>query len=699
MIGDSIFKKIIYSSWFLAAIPAVVIMLFLPPIGNKYSLKIDRAGRNSGTHLYADLNSDSISERILTGKGGPYYFISVQNNEHLFFDQWNMSDSLTPSISKIFFGNFDHDRFDEIYVFSYSQDSLFLNMNEILQPSGTRMERIFITRIGYLHGILAASLWPAGFYDEDGDGKDELYFSISSYFRLGPRKLFYFNMVNKEVKSSQFSGTIILNPKMEDADDDKKPEIFGTLSASGNYSADTPYSDSSTWLMVLNDKLNLKFTPTEFPGFANGLETLPYQSDQFRGYIVSHQANGADSNVLKSRIMIFSSDGKLIRYRLYRELGIPGRVGLFTVKSVPSDRIYLFSDKFVELNDRLEFVREEKLPFDSEMSFFRYDLDGDRKDEFMLYSEDQKKLIVYSEDFKKLTEVLFFPPDVGWSFSGYLYGNHEYKVFLSSGNEGYFLKLSKNNYFMLGYLAYPAIYMFFILFILVIKRINTYQLKVKDSLNQRLITLQLQGIKAQLDPHFTFNTLNSVASLIYLEDRQAAYDHMRKFTQLLRSMLNDAERIYRNLGEEIDFVTTYLELEKLRFGEKFNYEIKIGDGISREEKVPKLVLQTFAENAVKHGIVPTGEGGTIKISVAREKDYLKLTIEDNGIGRERSAGHSTSTGKGLKLTTEFYEILNQINKKPIKHLITDLYNNSLSPAGTRVEVWVPVEEFPAQFKN
>jgi hypothetical protein len=73
-----------------------------------------------------------------------------------------------------------------------------------------------------------------------------------------------------------------------------------------------------------------------------------------------------------------------------------------------------------------------------------------------------------------------------------------------------------------------------------------------------------------------------------------------------------------------------------------------------------------------------------------ETDYLKIVIEDNGIGREKAAGNSLSTGKGLKITGEFYDILNQLNKKPISHSITDLYDNSGKPSGTRVEVMVPV---------
>jgi LytS/YehU family sensor histidine kinase len=202
--------------------------------------------------------------------------------------------------------------------------------------------------------------------------------------------------------------------------------------------------------------------------------------------------------------------------------------------------------------------------------------------------------------------------------------------------------------------------------------------------------LQLQGIKSQLDPHFTFNVLNAVSSMIYSTDRESAYDYMNKFTRLLRGMLNDAERIYRSLEEELDFVKTYLELEKLRFGKKFNYFIDMEEGLDMKVQVPKMVLQTFAENAIKHGLMPCKEGGILKIALEKETEYFKLTIQDNGIGRAQAAGKSKSTGKGLKLINEFYNILNHLNKKPITYLISDLYSGSGNPAGTRVEVWVPL---------
>jgi LytS/YehU family sensor histidine kinase len=240
-------------------------------------------------------------------------------------------------------------------------------------------------------------------------------------------------------------------------------------------------------------------------------------------------------------------------------------------------------------------------------------------------------------------------------------------------------------------MAYPGIYIAVALFIMLIRKITSVQMTRKQELKQKLVTLQLQSVRAQLDPHFTFNTLNSVAALIYLQDKQTAYEYMNKFTRLLRSMIEDADRIYRNLKEELDFVTTYLELEKLRFGDQFDFSLELGEGISGNEQVPKLVLHTYAENAVKHGLMPRLEGGLLKIVVVREGEYLRLSVEDNGVGRSKSQGQSPSTGKGLKLANEFYSILNQINTKQISHRITDLFDNNGMASGTVVEIIVPVE--------
>jgi two-component sensor histidine kinase len=686
-----VIKKIIYSSAFLAGIPAILILLFLHPLRSKYILTVGQDGVHSGQYLYEDLNADSVSELVYSGKGLPYYFIALRNYDFKFYDQWNISDSLSPAISEIFFGDYNHNLKKEIYVFSYKGDSLFLNMNEMINPHGPRMERIFITKIGYLKGEVTSSLYPIGFYDANGDGKDEIYFGITTGFEADPRRVYSYDLVHRKLESSQFTGIISLNPKMTDVDGDGKPEIFGSISACGNFGRMVPYSDSSTWFMVFNTNLRFEFPPVEFYGYVNSLETEAYKNGSFNGYVLSHVVNGMDTTIMDGRIIICSSDSKSARYRLYKEIGLSGIIRMYVVKSDNSDKIYLLKDKFIELNEKLETVRTVPIPFNSPVTAWQFDLTGNGDPDFLLYSDSEQKLAVFNSSLQKLAEIKFKTGQANWRFSHMYSENHTHKVYLSVGNEGYILNLKRNSLSFIGYLAYPGIYLLFLVFIVLIKRINTLQVVQKESLNRRLVTLQLQGIKSQLDPHFTFNTLNSIASLIYLEDRQLAYDYMNKFTHLLRGLINDAERIYRSLGEELEFVTTYLELEKLRFGDRFTYEIVMGENVSMSEQVPKLVLHTFAENAIKHGIMGRNEGGNLKIRAERDNDYLVLSVEDNGVGRERTEGQSTSTGKGLKLTDEFYDILNQLNRKPIRHLIIDLHNDNGEPTGTRVEVWVPIE--------
>jgi hypothetical protein len=692
MKGGSIFKKIIYSSVFLAAIPAILIMLFLPPLGTKSRLQVDTVDKSYSSNVYTDLNSDSISEVVRAGKGVPYYNILVLDNDMRVYDQWNLKDTIDMNMSDFFFGNFNHDRYKEIYIFTYSGDSLFLNINEFFDHDGIKSDHIFITKIRLVNKKVTSTVWPAGFFDTNNDGKDELFFSIQTGFGLEPRRLYSYDIVHRKLKSSKLTGVICQWPKMVDSDGDGRPEIFGLMGASGNYKTWVPFSDWSTWLMVFNDSLNFEFPPVEFPGLTNQLSINYFNSKTFRGYVVSHYTGSADTTVLKPRIMLYSLDGKRIRERLFSDLGLHGFINMLVLKNKNADGIYLLGNELLELNDQLSVINKAKSPFTSYFSYYNIDIDFDGEDELVLYSAAEEKLVIYNAALKKIAETKLKGIDQIFRFSYYSSKEHEKKIFLNAGGgHGYFLKLKRNDYYYLGYLAYPGIYLLLLLFIILIKRINTLQVVQKESLNRRLVTLQLQGIKSQLDPHFTFNTLNSIASLIYLEDRHLAYDYMNKFTQLLRGLINDTERIYRSLGEELAFVTTYLDLEKLRFGERFNYEIKIGEGVSQSEQVPKLVLHTFAENAIKHGIMSRVEGGILKIRAEKEKDYLILSIEDNGIGMARSEGQSTSTGKGLKLTGEFYDILNQINKRPIEHSFIDLYNETGDSIGTRVEVWVPVD--------
>jgi hypothetical protein len=688
--GDRL-RKILVSPWLLALIPAIVIGYYLPHMSSLYRLQVEDTGKAGSTSVYYDLDSDSITEVMRSGKGVPYYNILVSNNNSRIFDQWNLKDDFNPGFSDIFFGNIDNDHYKEILVFTHRNDSLFLNVNEFFEPAGIRLERLFITKIGYVNGTVTSSVYPAGFFDVNNDGYKELYFSIVTGFGLEPRLLYYYDFINKELRSSERTGTMFHKPYFIDIDGDNKPEIFGQMNASGNYKTPVPFTDRSTWLMVFNEKLTFEFPPVEIPGMTNSLDVHPYFDGKFYKFLLSHTTGSADTSVLKPRILLYYPDGKKFKERAYTDFGFNGLPFIQVIKNKAGDRIYILEKRLIEVSKDLDIINFVDSPFHSPYYSYTSDIDLDGEDEIILYSDNEEKMVIYNAALKILAEANL--KAIGWqlNFSHSISEDRKQRLFMTSGENSYFLDLEKNDLYYIGYIAYPGIYLLIVLSISGINRINTRQVEQKERLKQRLLTLQLQGIKSQLDPHFTFNTLNSIAALIYLEERQSAYDYLNKFTLLLRTMLNDAERIYRSLGEELEFVTTYLELEKMRFGEKFNYTIEIGEGISQREEVPKLVLQTFAENAVKHGITPCSDGGILRIMAIKETDYLKLTIEDNGIGREKSSGQSMSTGKGLKITREFYEILNQINKQPIIHTITDLHNENGVSIGTRVDVWVPLK--------
>jgi hypothetical protein len=686
----SFLKTAFFSTWFQALVPAVLLMLLLPPLSSKYKFLMSKSGKGKNADFYIDLNSDSTTEIIRPGKGEPYYYLLILDNDGFVYNQWNFKDTLNPLLSVPFSGNFDNDHFKELYIFSYRNDSVFLNINEFFDPDGIKKNHIFITRVGIVNKEITSTVFPAGFYDTNGDGYKELYFSINTGFGLTPRAIYCYDLHDNKLKTGALTGVALINPEMCDIDGDGRPEIFGNVSASDNNPEGIPFNDKSTWLLVYDDKLEFKFKPVEFRGLTNWLAIYPDTVGKSRSYFLLHTTGTVDTTVLKPRIMEFSSAGEKIRERPFSDFGAGKNMWAIVFAENGHEKFFAVSSELLEFNNELQILHKTSLPFHSDAIAYVVDIMSDGSKYLLLYSEEEEKLLVYDTAMHKIgsANIQFTP--LLTRFSTAVLKNHEHKLYMSTNESGYFIELAENKYYFLSYLAYPGIYLLLILFIIIIKRINTYQVVQKESLNRRLVTLQLQGIKSQLDPHFTFNTLNSIASLVYLEDRQLAYDYLNKFTQLLRGLINDAERIYRSLGEELEFVTTYLELEKLRFGDRFNYEITINDGVSQREQVPKLVLHTFAENAIKHGIMSKPEGGTLKINASRNKEYMVLSIEDNGIGRARAEGQSSSTGKGLKLTGEFYDILNQINKRPIKHFIIDLHNATGESVGTKVEVWVPV---------
>lgn len=238
-----------------------------------------------------------------------------------------------------------------------------------------------------------------------------------------------------------------------------------------------------------------------------------------------------------------------------------------------------------------------------------------------------------------------------------------------------------------------------LLFLLIVLSLILYYIrkkrkkeKQKEEIEKQLTELQLKTIKNQVEPHFTFNVINSLGSVIYKEKKEVAYDYLTKFSRLIRTTLETSDQISRSLKEEIDFVKNYLELQKFRFKDKFDYEIRVHDDINTEMKVLKMIIQTHVENAVKHGLMHREKDGKIMISITRDTDAVLLEIKDNGIGRQRAKElNKDSTHKGLKIIDQFYFLINKFNKSKITQEIIDLCDKEGRPAGTKVIVKIPLD--------
>ncbi|SHN25037.1 sensor histidine kinase [Mucilaginibacter sp. OK098] len=199
-------------------------------------------------------------------------------------------------------------------------------------------------------------------------------------------------------------------------------------------------------------------------------------------------------------------------------------------------------------------------------------------------------------------------------------------------------------------------FMGFILFL--IMHIKQKQKADRELAKKTKLQLELKSIYAQLNPHFIFNALSSIQGLINKQDIKGANIYLSDFAKLMRESLNNSNKDQTSLDKEILTLETYLKLEQLRFG--FKYEIHIDKEINiYETEIPSLLLQPMVENAVKHGVSALQEKGLVSIGFAKQQNNMAVTIKDNGEG---FLANVNSKGFGLKLTQDRIKLLNEFTK-------------------------------------
>jgi putative methionine-R-sulfoxide reductase with GAF domain/ligand-binding sensor domain-containing protein len=214
-------------------------------------------------------------------------------------------------------------------------------------------------------------------------------------------------------------------------------------------------------------------------------------------------------------------------------------------------------------------------------------------------------------------------------------------------------------------------------------------------LNKDLATSQLTTLRAQMNPHFIFNALNSIQQYVLQGNVVEANKYLSKFSKLQREVLNHSDQNFISLEKEIEVLALYLELEQLRFDGNFNYEVKIDAAIDVDEiKIPPMIIQPFVENSIWHGLMPKQGERWVHIHFELSSDDLLIcTVTDNGIGRDASArlkqnGHGPHKSKGLSLVYDRLNILQQQYGQAFEVTIKDLVENNNVPTGTEVKLHI-----------
>jgi hypothetical protein len=216
-------------------------------------------------------------------------------------------------------------------------------------------------------------------------------------------------------------------------------------------------------------------------------------------------------------------------------------------------------------------------------------------------------------------------------------------------------------------------------------------IKVREEKKRKLVEIELRGIRAQMNPHFMFNSLSSIQNLINNAKVQEANLYLSKFADLMRLILSNAEKSLIPIADEIEAIRSYCELEKLRFD--FDYSIDIDNKLDvYNTEIPGMLIQPYVENAILHGInYLEDRKGILSISLKLTGNILKCVVDDNGIGREASESLKSNkkiktNGFGLRLAQERLDLLNSQYKQKIAITITDKVGTEGKSEGTRVEI-------------
>jgi LytS/YehU family sensor histidine kinase len=236
----------------------------------------------------------------------------------------------------------------------------------------------------------------------------------------------------------------------------------------------------------------------------------------------------------------------------------------------------------------------------------------------------------------------------------------------------------------------------FVVFVFYRSRREALVRQKEAELKQQLAEVEMKALRAQMNPHFIFNCLNSIYRFLEKQDTAKAGDYLLKFSQLIRTVLENSMHREVSLQDDLKTLHLYIQMEQMRMNQRFDYTISTDEKLDESSVlVPPLIIQPFVENSIWHGLNDKKERGNISIHISKGNEMLKYLVEDNGEEKKEPEAILEQTIKkkslGMSITRERLDVLNKTKNAKADFRISDIRDGQGNYKGKRIELWIPVQ--------
>jgi ligand-binding sensor domain-containing protein/two-component sensor histidine kinase len=358
-----------------------------------------------------------------------------------------------------------------------------------------------------------------------------------------------------------------------------------------------------------------------------------------------------------------------------------------SIKILDKERLYELDDKNIELN-----LSHNENFIQLEFAALMFNNSNQNSYAYMLEGVDKNWIYANNKNFA--------------TYAALPNGQYIFKV-KAANNDGVWskeimLKINIKPIFYKSWWFITLGVLFFASLLYAYNRIRIRQVKkeevLKANFQQQIATTEMKALRAQMNPHFIFNSLNSIQKYILQNDHFAASQYLTKFSRLIRLILDHSNQNNILLSSELDLLKLYIEMESLRFDNKFNYDIHVAENVNAETiEIPSMLIQPYVENAIWHGLLHKDTKGNLLVHFEKSNnDKLVVTIKDDGIGRTKAAELKSKQvlkkkSYGMQITEDRIDIINRTQLIQATCHIRDVKDKNGNPMGTEVVLIIPIK--------